>query len=178
VAYHPPQRAVGASVLSLSRWLRGTFHVPKLHAFEEHLARGRTFFSLTNVSLGSGPALDFLALRVSTVHLVVPDVAERELRVAPVTGAVPRDVTCYLEHLAVHGTLELLPGVRTSDFLAHQQGFITLRGCRLVPPLQGRVEPLPVVFLNAQSIVAVAEEGALAGERAAEEAEKSPAPAT
>ncbi len=178
MAYHPPQRAIGAHVLSLSRWIRGTFHLPKLRGFEEHLARGRTFFSLTNVSLGPGASLDFLALRASTAHVVVPDASERDLRLAAAAGGVPRDVTCYLEHLAVHGAVELLPGVRTSDFLAHQQGFIPLRGCRLVPPLQGRVEPLPVVFVNAQSIVAVAEDRGLGAEPEAEEAVKTPVPAT
>jgi hypothetical protein len=67
--------------------------------------------------------------------------------------------------VAVHGTLELLPGVRTSDFLEHQAGFIMLRACRLVPQLPGRPEPVPVVFVNARAILAVAEEGGRVGER-------------
>lgn len=165
MAYHPPQRAVGAFILSLSRWIRATFHLPKLHAFEEHLARGRAFFSLTNVSLGVGPPLEFLALRASAAHLVVPERADRELSLAPAPDVRPRDVSCYLEHVAVHGTLELLPGIRTSDFLAHQDGFILLRTCTIVPPLQGRPEPHPVVFVNARAIVAVADEGGHVGER-------------
>lgn len=92
------------------------------------------------------------------MHLVVPEIAERELHLQPVLGAQPRDVSCYLEHVAVHGVLELLPGVRTSDFLAHQTGFITLRACRIVPALAGRPEPIPVVFVNAAAILALAEE--------------------
>jgi hypothetical protein len=174
MAYRPPQRAVAAFILSLDHWIRATFHLPKLHAFEEHLARGRSFFALTNVSLGRGTVLEFLALRVSAAHLVVPEVAERELRVPPAGGTRPRDVSCYLEHVAVHGTLELLPGVRTSDFLAHQEGFITLRACRIVPPLAGRPEPLPVVFVNAVAILAVAEEGGHVGERQGEPSESAP----
>jgi hypothetical protein len=168
VAYHPPQRAVGAFILSLDHWIRATFHLSKLHAFEEHLARSRTFFSLTNVVLGRGAVLEFLALRASAAHLVVPEVAERELRLQPAGGTRPRDVSCYLEHVAVHGALELLPGVRTSDFLAHQSGFIMLRACRIVPELAGRPEPIPVVFVNAGAILALAEEGGRVGERRAE----------
>ncbi|HET7824782.1 MAG TPA: hypothetical protein VFK90_05595 [Anaeromyxobacter sp.] len=160
LAYHPPQRAVGAFILSLDHWIRATFHLAKLHAFEEHLARGRSFFSLTNVALGGGSTLEFLALRASAAHLVVPEIAERELLLQPVLGAQPREVSCYLEHVAVHGTLELPPGVRTSDFLAHQTGFIALRACRIVPALAGRREPIPVVFVNAAAILALAEEGA------------------
>lgn len=166
MAYHPPQRAVAAFVFSLDRWMLATFHLPKLHAFEEHLARDRAFFPLTNVSLGQGPVMDFLALRASAAHLVVPEVAERELYLQPPAENRPRDVSCYLQHVAVHGTLELLPGVRTSDFLAHQHGFITLRACRIVPPLPGRPEPHPVVFVNAGAILALAEEGGRVGEGA------------
>jgi hypothetical protein len=162
--YHPPQRAVGAFILSLGRWMRATFHLSKLHAFDEHLAHGRTFFSLTNVSLGTGAPLEFLALRVSAAHLVVPEGADRELHLQAAPEARGRDVSCYLEHVAVHGSLALLPGIRTSDFLAHQEGFILLRNCRLVPPLPGRPEPLPIVFVNARAIVAVAEEGGRAGD--------------
>jgi hypothetical protein len=165
MAYHPPQRAVGAFILSLDHWIRATFHLPKLHAFEEHLARDRAFFSLTNVAFGEGTVLEFLALRASVAHLVVPEVAERELRLQPVAGTSPRDVSCYLEHVAVHGTLELLSGVRTSDFLEHQEGFIMLRACRIVPALAGRPEPVPVVFVNARAILAVAEEGGHVGGR-------------
>lgn len=165
MAYHPPQRAVGAFILSLDHWIRATFHLPKLLAFEEHLARGRAFFSLTNVELARGTVLEFVALRADAAHLVVPDVAERELRLQPAGGTRPRDVSCYLEHVAVHGTLELLPGVRTSDFLEHQAGFIMLRVCRIVPPLPLRPEPAPVVFVNAGAILAVAEEGGHVSER-------------
>ncbi len=175
MAYHPPQRAVGAFILSLSHWIRGTFHLPKLHAFEEHLARGRAFFSLTNVVLG-GAKLEFLALRASAAHLVVPEVAERELRLQPVSGVQPREVSCYLEHVAVHGTLELLPGVRTSDFLAHQAGFIMLRACRIVPSLPGRPEPHPVVFVNAGAIRAGAAEGGRVGDRPVDAPARAPEP--
>lgn len=177
MAYHPPQRAVGAFILSLDHWIRATFHLSRLHAFEEHLARGRAFFSLTNVVIGGGTVLDFLALRASAAHLVIPELMERELHAPPAAGARARDVSCYLENVAVHGTLELLPGVRTSDFLAHQDGFIPLRACRIVPPLAGRPEPLPVVFVNAEAILAVAEEAAAVGE-APIEAREAPVPRT
>lgn len=159
MAYHPPQRAIAASILSLDHWFRATFHLPKLHAFEEHLARGRNFFSLTNVAFDRGAVLEFMALRASAAHLVVPEVAERELRLQPASGTEPREVSCYLEHVAVHGTIELRRDLRTSDFLAHKRGFIILRSCRIVPALPRRAEPLPVVFVNANAIIAVAEEG-------------------
>lgn len=157
MAYYPPQRPITARVLSLGRWLRGTFHPAKMHAFDDHLANGRTFFTLTSVELGGSAPVPFLALRASATQAVVPEVPAAELLLQPPSGTAPRDVSCYLEHLAIHGRLELRAGVRTSDFLAHQDGFIVLRGCSLVPPLDGRAEPVPVVLVNARAIVALAE---------------------
>jgi hypothetical protein len=175
MAYRPPQRAIAADIFSLDRWMRATFHLPKLHSFEDHLARGRAFFPLTDVALLlGGPALEFLALRASAAHVVVPEANEQELYLDPLPEGGPREVSCYLEHVAVHGTLDLLPGVRTSDFLANQRGFITLRGCRIVPPLPGRPEPHPVAFVNAGAILAVAEEGGHVGDPADAPARSEP----
>lgn len=157
-AYHPPQRAISALVLSVSRWLRATFHLPQRHGFDDHLRKGRSFFPLTEVAFAADAQLPFLALRASAVQVVVPEAQEKELMLSSPAGAVSRDVSCYLENLAVHGKLDLLPAVRTSDFLAHQEGFITLRGCRIVPAVPGLPEPVPVVLVNALSIVGVAEE--------------------
>ena len=157
MGYHPPQRAVGSCCFVSSRWILGTFHLPKLHGFDDHLRKLRTFFPLTDVDLGAGP-LPFLAVRASAIQAVAPTAREEELLLSPVAGAAPRAVSCYLDHLAIHGTLELLPGVRTSDYLGHQDGFIPLRTCRVVPGAPGLSEPLPVVFVNARSIIAVAEE--------------------
>ena len=156
--YHPPQREVSALVLSVSRWLRATFHLPQRHAFDDHLGKGRSFYPLTDVAFTADSTIPFLALRASAVHVVVPAVDEKDLLLSSPAGARPREVSCYLENLAVHGRLDLLPGVRTSDFLAHQEGFITLRACRIVPAIQGLGEPVPVLFVNALAIVGVTEE--------------------
>lgn len=169
--YVPPQREVPALVLSVSRWLRATFHLPQRHAFDDHLGKGRSFYPLTDVAFTADSTLPFLALRASAVHVVVPEVAEKALLLSSPAGAKPREVSCYLENLAVHGKLELLPGVRTSDFLAHQEGFITLRTCRIVPAVPGFAEPVPVLFLNALAVVGVTEEG-----EAAEVRESRPRP--
>lgn len=178
MSYHPPQRATPAFIFSLDRWIRGTFHLAKLHAFEDHLARDRAFFPLTEVALGQGTVLAFLALRASAAHLVVPEGAERELlrSGAPASDARSREVSCYLERVAVHGILELPPGVRTSDYLANRDGFIALRGCRIVAPLPGRPEPHAVVFVNAGAILAVAEEGGRVAEHGPEAPGKTDAP--
>lgn len=157
--YRPPQRAVGAWVLSIARWIRCTFHLPTLQSFDDHLAHGRAFLPLTNVAIAPGAPLPFLALRASAAHVVVPDPPEETLQLSPHPGTAPRQVSVYLEHVAVHGTLHLRPGLRTSDFFLYQEGYVALRGCRIAPAVAGLAEPVPIAFVNAGAIVAVAEEG-------------------
>lgn len=157
-AYHPPQRAIRAAVLTSARWIHATFHLPRLHAFDDHLARGRTFLPLTQVGFDLGEPVAFLALRRSAAVVVAPECRPQMLLLASPADVQPRHVTCHLERVSVRGSLDLRPAVRTSDFLAHQDGFIALRDCTLVPPIPGRDERLPVVFVNARAIVAVAEE--------------------
>jgi hypothetical protein len=157
--YRPPQRAVGAWVLSIARWIRCTLHLPTLQALDDHLAHGRAFLPLTDVALGPGAPLPFLALRASAAHVVVPDPPEEQLHLSPQPGTARREVSVYLEHVAVHGALHVRPGLRTSDFFLYQEGYVALRGCRIVPAVAGLTEPLPVAFVNARAIVAVAEEG-------------------
>jgi hypothetical protein len=156
--YHPPQRAVGAWVLSVARWMRCTFHLPEPHAFDDYLHQGRAFLPLTDVAIGTAAPLPFLALRGSAAQVVVPEAPEDRLHLSPQAGT-PRLVSVYLEHVAVHGMLRLQPGVRTSDFFGHHEGYVALRDCRIVPPAEGMAELLPLAFVHARAIVAVAEEG-------------------
>ena len=173
--YRPPQRAIRAAVLCGARWIEGTFHVPRRHAFDDHLSQPRSFLSLTDVVLGAGPPRPFLALRAAAAQVVVPQVPAEALLLHDAPNAQARDVTCYLERVALHGCISLLAGVRTSDFLAHQEGFFALRACRIVPALGGRTEPLGAVLVNAGAVIAVAEDAPGAA-RPAEREAPTPAP--
>jgi len=154
-----PQRAVPALCFTGGRWIPGTFHLPKVHGFDDHLRKLRTFVPLTDADLGAG-ALGFVAVRSEALQAVVLRVSEEELQLTPAgAGASPRAVSCYLEGLAAHGTVEVHAGLRTSDFLLLHEGFIALRGCRLVPAPPGATEPAPLAFVNARGVVAVTEEG-------------------
>jgi hypothetical protein len=155
----PPQRPIPTLCFTSARWVPGTFHLPKVHGFDDHLRKLRAFVPLTDADLGAG-AVPFVAFRAAAIEAVAPRVSEDELQLAtPGAGARPRAVSCHLENLAVHGTIDLHPGVRTSDFLVLQEGFITLRRCRIVPAPPGLPEVVPTVFVNARGVVAVTEEG-------------------
>jgi hypothetical protein len=165
----PPQRPIPTLCFTSARWIPGIWHLPKVHGFDDHLRKLRTFVPLTEVDLGAG-TLPFVALRSATIQAVVPRASEEELQLAPAgPGAGPRAVSCYLEGLAVHGTVEIHPAVRTSDFLLLQEGFLALRRCRVVPQPPGMPDPVPVVFVNARGVVAVTEEAQPGGQGALEQ---------
>jgi hypothetical protein len=153
--YRPPQRVVRARVLTPSGWIRGSFHVPRMHSFHDFLGQRAPFFNLTEVALAArGAELPFLALRRSAARLIVPSADERRLLVAPPPpNAVERTVTCVLDAYAVSGRIALPSQLRVSDYLSHHSGFIQLREADL-----GQAnERTSVVFLNVAALVAVSE---------------------
>ncbi len=159
--YRPPQRQIDAWILAGSRWLHGTFHVPQLHSFDDHLKKPRPFLLLTDVSLGGDRTLPFLALRRSTVNLVIPACPVTLLQIDAMAGAEGRAVECWLEDAVVVGELSLRPGVRISDFMIHHDGFLTLHRAVVTPPPPGAEEFVSCVLVNGRSVVAVTEENAM-----------------
>lgn len=158
--YRPPQRQIDAWILAGSRWVRGRFHVPRLHSFCEHLQKPRPFLLLTEVSLGGDRILPFLALRRSLVSVVVPLCPEPLLQIDLRAGAEPRAVECWLQEAVVVGELALMPNVRISDFMIHHDGFLTVRRAVVTPPPPGREELVPCALVNGDQVVAVTEERA------------------
>lgn len=177
--YRPPQRQIDAWILAGSRWLRGTFHVPRLHSFSDHLQKPRPFLLLTEVSLGGDRTLPFLALRRSFVNVVIPLCPEPLLQIDVSAGAGPRAVECWLEDAVVVGELSLVPNVRVSDYMIHHDGFLTVRRAVVTPAPPGGVELVPCALVNGREVVAVTEERTLleAGQLAELEPIGEPEPA-
>lgn len=160
--YRPPQRQIEAWILAGSRWLRGTFHIPRLHSFDDHLQKNRPFLLLTDVSLGGDRVLPFLALRRSFVSAVVPLCPEPLLQIDVPAGAERRAVECLLESAVVVGELALMPGVRVSDFMIHHDGFLTLRRAVVTPSPPEHEALVPCVLVNGREVVGVTEEALFA----------------
>lgn len=156
--YRPPQRSITAHVLAASRWIRGTFHLSKLHSFLDYLGKEAAFYRLTDVALDAeGPEAPFFALRRSSASIIAPQCPEADLKLESMPGAMPHPVDCLVEAGMVSGLLALLPNVRVSDYLMHQEGFVVLRAATFSPgslPPPGRVD---VVFINARALVGVRE---------------------
>ncbi len=158
MAYRPPQRSISAWVLTASRWIRGTFHVPRLHSFLEYLSREVAFFRLTGVELdGEASQAPFFALRRNSAVIIAPDCPEEDLKVEAPPGAMPHPVDCLLETGVVSGLLALLPNVRVSDYLMHQEGFVVLRAASFPPGGLAPPVPVNILFVNARALVGVRE---------------------
>lgn len=176
-AYRPPQRSITAQVLTASRWIRGTFHLPKLHSFLDYLGKEAAFYRLTDVALDpEGPEAPFFALRRSSATVIAPECGEEELKLEMVPGAIPHPVDCLLETGMVCGLLALLPNVRVSDYLMHQEGFVVLRAATFPPGPLPPPSPVEVVFINARALVGVLERNPSA--QAAGRTRPAEAPAT
>lgn len=156
--YRPPQRQIEAWILAGSRWLRGTFHVPRLHRFDEHLRKPRPFLLLTDVSLGGDRILPFLALRRSFVNVVMPLCPVPLLQIDVPAETEWRAVECWLEDAVVVGELALRPTVRISDYMIHHDGFLTLRRAVITPAPPGYAEFAECVLVNGREVVAATEE--------------------
>ena len=156
--YRPPQRQIEAWVLAGTRWLKGTFHLPKLHSFDDHLKKPRPFYLLTDVTLGGDRILPFLAVRRTFVSVVLPVCIESDLQIDQPIGSKPRAVECWMDEAVVVGEIAIPPNIRVSDFMINHDGFLTLRNAVVTPPPPGCEEFVRVALVNIHEIVASTEE--------------------
>jgi hypothetical protein len=176
--YRPPQRSITARILTASRWIRGTFHLPRLHSFLDYLGRG-AFLRLTNVSLEKGEReVPFFALRRTSALAIAPECSEEELKLEVIPGAKPHPVDCLLQTGRLSGLLALLPNVRVSDYLMHQEGYVVLRHATFAPGSLSPPEPLPVLLLYSGALIGMSERNASAqAQERREPARSRPEPA-
>jgi hypothetical protein len=151
--YRPPLRVITARVLTPSGWLRGSFHPPRFHSMIDFLEQESPYLALTGVVVAGREELPFVAVRRSAALLVVPCCEERQLLLPATPTAQPRRVVCLLACGAVTGTVALEPPLRLSDWLARQEGFLTLRDVDLGPT----GTQAPIALANAGALLAVAE---------------------
>jgi len=153
--YKPPQSTLVAQVRTAAGEVRATFHIPKGHSFVDHLAQF-AFWNLTDVTLPGGKEpLPFFSLRSAAALIVIPEADETALHLAPLHGPTAKHrISCLLVRFGtVTGEIELLPGIRVSDYVSHHTGFFCLRDARVA----GEEKKLPAVLVNAAALVGVSE---------------------
>jgi hypothetical protein len=130
--YQPHQRQVTAQIYSTAGWLEGTFHLPKMSKLLEGLNKEPEFYRLTDVNFlaRKGLQLEFFALQRRSTVLIVPPDGESDLRLQK-EETRPIRVYCLFEGGYVEGRMRLRKGVRVSDYLPKQDGFVLLENCKL-----------------------------------------------
>ncbi len=162
MAYQPDQRKITSQVLTTAGWLTGTFHVLRSAKFVEQLNVTNEFFRMTDVSfIGRDQVIEFFAVQRGSVTLIVPPTNERDLIIEGIEELVPHQVFMMFDQGYVEGRMMIRKGVRISDFLVRQSGFILLRRCTLyLGSLRDGFfveEQHPSIIVNASMIVGVSE---------------------
>lgn len=128
--YQPNQRTITAQIYTTAGWLEGTFHFPKMSKLLEALTSQSEFYRLTDVTfLSQKKTIEFFALQRRSTVLVVPPEGEKGLRVDR-EETRPIRVYCLFDGGFVEGRLRLRKGVRVSDYLPREDGFVLLQDCR------------------------------------------------
>ena len=161
--YQPERREVRCRLLLDYEWIEGTFLIPVIRNFLEHLETMHEFQPLVNVTfLGSGHHENFFDVNRATIRLVLPPENEAKPAIpVPESKEVEHDVFCLLPGGHLHGRLRTRKGLRTSDYFRPHHSFVTLRDCRFVPrdlsSEQDESEAYPVVCVHARHVLGVSE---------------------
>lgn len=162
--YRPGQRTIRCRILTFAGWLEGTFHVPTKIGFLEFLDREAVLFRLSDVILpGQLRQHPFFALERSAVVGVVLPAGEPSVASRPPGAYATHRVAWLLgSGGVVDGEVELLEGIRVSDFLMHHTGFLPIeRGTTFLRGEDGATEAVPFscFALQASRAVGVSEIG-------------------
>jgi hypothetical protein len=156
--YHPGQRTISCRILTFAGWIEGTFHVPTRVGFLEFLDREATLFRLSDVLLpGQLQRHPFFALeRSAVVGVTLPEGESSAAGRPPGVYATHRVSWLLGSGGVVDGEVELLEGIRVSDFLMHHPGFLPIeRGTIFLRGDDGSTEAVPFSSLALQASRAV-----------------------
>jgi hypothetical protein len=156
----PAQRELAASMFTVAGWITGSFLIPKLRHFSDFLNQPQEFFKLKAVRLpGLEKELPFFVLQRNSIIFVVP--ADDDDLVPAVGGEkLEREVSCAFANGVVSGTLDVLKGVRVSDFLMSRAGLFVLRNCSTFIRTGATPEVrhnIPYVIVNSERVIGVSE---------------------
>ncbi len=162
--YTPPaQFDVPCEMFSTAGWIKGTLMIPKLRNVVDYLNQNHEFLKVKNVYLpGLDKEIPFFAMQKSAIILVLP-APTSEVAVSPASAGErkSREVSCALNSGVVSGSIEILGGVRVSDFLMQNAAFFALTQCSIFlrtggGPAEVR-HNIPNVLVNAPQIIGVSE---------------------
>jgi hypothetical protein len=160
--YHPPLRGVPSVIYTTGGWIRGVFHVPTMHGFQEYLNLSGEMLKLTSVLLPYlHLELRFFALRRSKAIMVMPDCDPALLQLPePTADYHVHRVSFLLEGGSVTGSLAIEEDIRVSDYLGNHDQFVVLRNCRFGAhdaPVEEESH-FPLLLVNGATVVGASDE--------------------
>jgi len=161
----PPdqRRKVRSRILTPTEWIEGDFRVPVLRTFIDYVSSLHEFEVLTDVVfLGDGHREAFFDLRRDAMLVVLPPPGETDkVEVLPQRKLEAHGVSLLTPWGRAHGTLDIVPTVRISDYFRGRQGHVTLRDVRLVSrrgqPPDDTPPSYPVAVVAVSTIIGVSE---------------------
>ncbi len=158
----PAQRSVPAAIYTSAGWITGKIHMNAPRALLAQLNHSSgDFIRLTDVLLPhEKKERPFFAIHSREAIFVVPlSVKEERLSREYTSDTEQHEVACLLQQGTLFGRVDVLEGIRLSDYLMHHTAYIPIHRCLTPFGDLPRVlsEPIRFAFLNASRIVGVAE---------------------
>lgn len=155
-------RLVPGRILTQAGWIVGKLHVPEGWRLVNHLNKVQEFFSLADVILEGRPkVVPLFTLHRSAIQFVVVESDEPLEPDLPPRNPVDHSVQCLLQNGTLYGRMQITRGVRLSDHLSKNSGFLLVRDAhfQLRNPWEERTidHREPAVLLNPQAVVGVSE---------------------
>lgn len=155
-------RLVPARIFTQAGWIIGKLHVGAEWRMINFINNVPEFFSLADVILEGRPKVLslFTLQRAAILFIVVETEPEKELGAAG-RNVIEHPISCLLANGVLHGIISAPQGIRLSDYLSRQKGFILVKDVRfqLRNPWEKRMidHEEPLVLLNPQTVVGVSE---------------------
>jgi len=155
-------RLVPTRIFTQAGWIVGKLHVAAEWRMINFINNMPEFFSLADVILEGRPKLiPLFTLQRSTIQFVVVEVEPEKEVDTSTRNQVDHPVSCLLQNGVLHGVVSVLRGVRLSDHLSRQKGFVLVKEAhfQLRNPWEKRVidHREPLVLLNPHAVVGVSE---------------------
>ncbi len=158
MTYKPPQRVVDCTILTTAGFITASTHVLERGLVLEQLDSVDEFYKLTNASIvGVDTTVEFLALQRDSVVFWVPKAEADEMLQAPISPSQQDRVHVLFRGGVITGDLEWREGLRLSDFVTKQTGYLLLRDCKIT---MGHTAPREAraVIMNVNQIVGISTE--------------------
>lgn len=149
-------------IFTQAGWIIGKLHVGAERSMVDFLDQTQEFFSLADVVLEGRPkVIPLFTLQRSAILFLVTETEEGLEPALLPRNLVEHAISCLLAHGTLYGRVNILKGVRLSDYLSRNSGFVLVRDChfRLQNPWEDRAidHREAAVLLNPQAVIGVSE---------------------